>query len=427
VTTGIQYAGEVKFTKLNLITYGESKGVDITNMVYQMEIYEDIYSSTMSGSVVIIDTRNMVSTFPIIGEEVLELEFETPTLGKKFKKFFYVYKLTNRNIQGDKKTGYQLHFISIEMLSDMNKRLTRSFSGFTHDIVKNIYENELKDESDNKSLIFSESSNKIKYVSNFWNPLKNIAYATKKSMSKKTYQQSDFLFYESKDAFNFVSLSELMERSPVFDYWYDRHGLRKKESTGSVRDIEREYHTAFDLDFGNAFDYMDRHMKGTFSHKVIEHDLLSKTVSSKVHNYWYDWDKSAHLSKRPIVSKFIYFNDEDCVIDNYTKVNGLHEGSQDRGGEIMTKRSSLLSHTELYKIRISVPGRTDIQVGDTVNFKMGVYKPIQETKNEDPYFSGKYLIASIQHQLTPVQHQMVLELVKDGIEADAYEFNKGIG
>ena len=41
----------------------------------ELNFYEDIYSPVLSGDITITDTTGIVESFPIIGEEVLEVTF----------------------------------------------------------------------------------------------------------------------------------------------------------------------------------------------------------------------------------------------------------------------------------------------------------------------------------------------------------------
>jgi len=93
----ISYPGEINVTTLKIIS---STGVhiDVSAMVGDITIYEDIFSNTMSGHIILQDSLDLISTLPLIGQEQLILELQTPTLTQKFSKTFYIYKLQNRTI-----------------------------------------------------------------------------------------------------------------------------------------------------------------------------------------------------------------------------------------------------------------------------------------------------------------------------------------
>jgi hypothetical protein len=65
---GLQTPGEVSLDQLLLIS---SQGVTISLLDYfiELNIYESIYSSVVTGEIVLSDSANLIRYFPITGEE----------------------------------------------------------------------------------------------------------------------------------------------------------------------------------------------------------------------------------------------------------------------------------------------------------------------------------------------------------------------
>ena len=78
----IQYAGEVNFDTLEILTSGGLK-LDILDITVSIDIFEDIFKNTITGSLVIGDTENILSNFKIVGQELLRLKIRTPGLTEK--------------------------------------------------------------------------------------------------------------------------------------------------------------------------------------------------------------------------------------------------------------------------------------------------------------------------------------------------------
>ena len=57
---GIQYAGEFTLDKCDLITASGGK-VDIKALAVEINIFEDIYRSGMTGTIGFVDTNNVFS------------------------------------------------------------------------------------------------------------------------------------------------------------------------------------------------------------------------------------------------------------------------------------------------------------------------------------------------------------------------------
>ena len=78
----LQFAGEFLVEECKIVsTTGEI--YDIMEIVEEINVFENIYTATISGDIVIKDTTNIVKNFPIIGEERLILKIQTPQASPK--------------------------------------------------------------------------------------------------------------------------------------------------------------------------------------------------------------------------------------------------------------------------------------------------------------------------------------------------------
>ena len=78
----LQFAGEFLITQCKLLTTSGNE-YDIRNLVQNINIYEDIFSHTVSGDILLKDTINLVMNGPIIGQEKLLLRIQTPQASPK--------------------------------------------------------------------------------------------------------------------------------------------------------------------------------------------------------------------------------------------------------------------------------------------------------------------------------------------------------
>ena len=68
---------EIQINHVLLISHiGEV--VDLSAIMTQIEIYENIFSPFISGNILINDSTNLIKNLPIIGQEKLEIEFLSP-------------------------------------------------------------------------------------------------------------------------------------------------------------------------------------------------------------------------------------------------------------------------------------------------------------------------------------------------------------
>ena len=69
--------GELIIDKCRLYSQNGAS-IDLTNHFESIDVYENIYENTLSGSITIIDGLNIAQHLPIMGQEMLELTFYTP-------------------------------------------------------------------------------------------------------------------------------------------------------------------------------------------------------------------------------------------------------------------------------------------------------------------------------------------------------------
>ena len=64
-STREQYAGEIHLEYLKIYS---SEGVvaDLSNVVVQINLFEDIFSSAFTGNIIIVDTLNIIEKLPIL-------------------------------------------------------------------------------------------------------------------------------------------------------------------------------------------------------------------------------------------------------------------------------------------------------------------------------------------------------------------------
>ena len=77
--SGISYAGEYDLREMKILT-SAGNILDVKNLVQVIEIFEDINSPALTGSLTLLDIDNILENAPIIGQEYLSLVISTPTL-----------------------------------------------------------------------------------------------------------------------------------------------------------------------------------------------------------------------------------------------------------------------------------------------------------------------------------------------------------
>ena len=77
----LNYAGEYAISELKLMS-SSGNVVDLSMAYTALSLFEDIFSSSMSGLVVVSDTNNILMNLPVTGQDYLSMKIVTPSLEK---------------------------------------------------------------------------------------------------------------------------------------------------------------------------------------------------------------------------------------------------------------------------------------------------------------------------------------------------------
>lgn len=410
----LRFAGDVTVSKVRIIT---AKGFyqDVSAQVLNIQVYEDLFSPFMSGSLILKDSLDLVNLFPFIGEEYLELELSTPSIEKySIKGKYYIYKMSNREMTGDKSVVYQLHFISLEAIVDLNKKISRVFAGDISKLIEPFIKNKTYGLESDKNVSIEDTSNNLKYISNYWTPIQNIMYLVFSAVNKN--KSPNYVFFENRDGFYFISLESLYSNPVVYqNFVYDKYTRDDLPGGGSARNIEKDYNRIIEISMPTVFDYMDRIRSGMLSSRQISYDITKKTYSDKNYTMFQRFEQQKHLNKFPINSDSSTFRANSKIINlpkNFGNFNGFGDVTQSKSNQ---ERTSLMKLAEANKINITVLGRCDYTVGQKINLDLKRIEPLSSIDGDttDKMFSGNYIIAAINHYVDRQVYECHMEIIKE--------------
>lgn len=415
IKEAIKFAGDVTLRKLEILG-SNGYTIDVSSQVAQINVYEDLFSPFISLSIVIKESIDFISALPLKGEEIITVEIATPSFDKDYqviKGKFYIYKLGDRTEINKKSIVYVIHCISYEALADMNIRLTKAYRGKPSEIAQQIIGKDGLNTA--KKINIEDTSNAIKYISNYWSPVKNLNYAA--TLARNNNKSPTYLFFENRYGFNFTSLESLYE-SDVYQEFVKDDYARDTDSRGrSFKNIEEDYKRIIDLKIKNVYDSMDTINSGTYASRMFTYDLLKKKYSVNDYNVIDNYSKQKHLNKFALLSEYKPASQFNAIY-NQTKHYSMFDGYADvSASKNIQERTSLIQLLNSNVIEITVLGRTDYTVGQKVNVKIPRAVPLGENDNSDEMidssYSGNYIITAMNHTIDRESHKITMELSKD--------------
>lgn len=423
----LRFAGDVSIEKCFIYTSGGLKQ-DIAAQVIAISIYEDIFSPFISGSLTVRESFDLVNLFPFVGEEMIRIEIVTPTLDttKNIKGAFYIYKMADRVLLGDKQVAYVLHFISVEAVIDLNKKISKVYSGKPEDIVKSVISDNTNGLQSKKEVFVEQTNKNIKFISNFWSPARCINYCTAAAVNKNN--APNYVFFENRFGFYFVSLDSLYKNGLYQSFTKDTYTRDSLPNGGDAKNITEDYRRIEDISIPVGYDYMDRIRNGMYASKLISYDLTKKHYNVKNYNIRDNYDKLNHLNPNKLVSENAIFKSSNLLI-NYPRSTASFTSFGDvTNYKHEQQRISLMKLAESSKVEITVPGRCDYTAGQKISLTLNKIQPVSSDDNNDDLidqmFSGFYIISAVNHYVTRERHECHMELIKDSVQIKVDRKNK---
>ena len=400
-------AGYIKL-KQAIVTNNKGERVDITSLIVEIKLFEDLFAPFMTGAITLLDAAAVVEQLPFFGQELLALELEGPGYPADpraaRKTLFHIYKMGNLENLSTKGRVYTLYFQSIEATVDLNSAISRTFRGKISETVKTLAESP-EFLASTKKVIIEESSNSEIHTSNFWSPTKNIYYLANRAVNKNN--NPSYTFFENNEGFVFASLDYMASAEPATTFTKDQN---------NDRDLENSYATVLDMNNPVVFDYIDRVRTGYYGGKVYFYELESKKMNTKVLNPQAEVKKVFLNKGNGIETGTTPFKAESQVSTNIVH-NALHSISPKSEVDIDLRRNFILSSINSHRVNIQVFGRLEYSVGQVITLVAYTNTFIDGTTPDDElvdkYLSGRYLITAIAHEITPSTHLCNMELCKD--------------
>lgn len=417
-----------------LLILNDGTAIELKPIIIEISIYEDIFSPTLNGYIMVTDSQGFIESYNITGFCFLQLSINKLNVDepKPINKTFRVYKIGERFQRSRQNEEYPIHFCSEELIMSEQQKIAKSYRNTPiSEIITSILKDEL---SVSKSLSIEKTKGFTDKIVPNLKPFEAInwlsTYAQPESIGGKS---ADMLFYENMDGFNFRSLQSLMGEKTYQIYNYSPQNVEKSS------DINYNFSSILSFKFVNTFDALKTINGGGYANKIITIDPLLRTSKSVTFDYDDYFATSKTLNNYPINNGYVNRNNVNTS-KSYNAVFKVATGNADQrenssiasatGGEFKsitydigietyvpyrTAQLTLLNHT---KIEMSVPGDPNLSVGKVVILNLPSYSPQLNPKENqlDKYYAAKYLVTAVRHKFNINGiYQCIVEAVTDSV------------
>lgn len=410
---------DLKFVDI-LKANGES--VNVREQIDSITIYEDMYSPFITGKLTFRDTFDLPSILGRSGRDLVRFHITTPIVIDEtldIKGTYFIYKAGERELVRDRTQMYNLHFISIESLFDINSQISRRFAGSADELVKKICSEYL---STTKKIETDPSIEQLRYVSNFWSPTKNLEFLSQHARTGSG--DTSFLFFENRDGFVFKTISSLAAQPILQSFFASDYSIDVEANSTSMRlgEVTRNPVKDYRVIHGSyrvktMYDYMGAQQAGAIASKMTTYDMVKKKIDLPEYRMSISGILNENSLFRPDV-----INSTNPVRMHMMKhfSSNAHQNNSTNSG-FAQQRVAEMHMLNSSRIEIDVYGRTDYTVGKKVFLGVNATKPIDRTTDiadtEDTNYSGNYLITAIRHVFDRTSHISTIELSKESTKS----------
>ena len=428
---GINFAGEYHLKEL-LVHTSSGNILNLTKAVQSIDIFEDMFSTSLSGSITILDIDNIAENGPVIGQEYMTLKITTPTLDEQEINFtnssFAIYKVTVRESISQDTQLLALSFISPELLRDKRVRVSKSYT----DSIDRIVESVLTDAryiNTNKDVYIEPTSGIRKIISPNLHPYAFINNLMQESVTAKN-SAPYFFFFENLKGIHFKSFDRILSEDSIGEFNVGNLPSLENKSVNPEKDFSR----AIEFQVNSNNDMLLNIQGGMLGSSTIKYNIYNKSYEKLQYNYFIDFEKFGRIDENPLYNN----NDIDEFGNNIGSFGDarihLHPttGSGDLdtshtnetssysyvpnklNESILFRRAKIMELNNAVSITMKINGNTTIAAGQTINLTVPVSGRIHEKEN-DEYYSGRYLITKLRHSFsqTDKKHEILLTASKD--------------
>jgi hypothetical protein len=443
------------------LTLSSGVELDISGVLVEVQLYESIDTSSVTGTVSFVNTDGLSNSGPIIGQEYLKLKIRTPTFEKEENIIDFtenVLHVTNVTVSqvGNKGELILMNVITSEAVRNQGAVVSRSVEGTYDQFVRTLLEDDLKC---TKKLDIERTEGLRKYVlPNNTNPFDLIKIFRRKAVSADPERMLSptYVFFENFRGYHFKTLEKMYGQDPVMTYFESSFGadIGDRDQENPKKRLERELSTIQAASIINRKDTLVNMSLGALSSELTTFDVVTKQFNGGngpktpfVYNYFDDRKNEKHINDfdkeskgdNPIYSEVTSENkriSDSNHVDflSFTATSNekdtLHQpddGSLSfepiKTDEWLQRRRSFM--VNLYSgigLNLRVNGNTKVGAGDIVivNLKSPLTAKKEKAEDfKDRYFRGNFLVTKVEHtfKLSNSKHEMQMTVMKDSMES----------
>ena len=418
---------------------------EVSAIVAEFNLYQNLDSPHMSGSILLNDGDDVSSSLPLMGNERLMFSLRTPGRDPIDYNVYHamIYNVKKRTNQTNSSHTVLCNFTTLDNFKNVHTKISKAYNGEISEIVKKLLRTD-KDGIESPKLLNIETTKGIrKFVFPNISPFAAINMLKEEAIAAEG-NSAHYLFYENPEGYHFRSLNSLLGKSKELStkskgtYIY-HHPSSATAGASGRQNPDASMETILNWEIHDNTNTFLNFKTGMYSSTLLTHDIFNKNVQKFEYDYEakYKSRNSANMASHshgPIVSTLKQSNGKSLTEQYQAKTflhptgkglfvkteeekdNAIHNNVNDWLQESIARYVERISH---FILKIETYGNTDLMVGHIINIVIPKNTSIAESGTEsiDRFLSGRYVVTHINHLIQPSKklHTMHMYVMKDSL------------
>lgn len=426
--------------KMSKIIEGEKQPVELSQFIVDWSLHESIMSGMTSGSARVLDSTGTFYSFPIIGEERLDITY-TDWYGIQRTEKMFLYSVTELGPVKENDPamlGFTIHFASYGHFISYTRSIRKSYEGSISDAVKSVFEEYYKvgpngTEGTDKEIEVADTVSTYKLVVPNYLPEDTMHFFSRYAYINPE-STSTFRFFENREKYYFTTLEKMVEKWDINEEGDDPvqtfHWNQFPDDTPEFQ--QNKMFSIISFQFANPFDTLSAMYQGAYRKEVMEVDIVSKIVQQTPYSYDIDFPAyNQKLGSKTIrqhniipmntldfISNYMTEEKRFLVVKDYPNAQeGVYPAVRPptNYANILGPLTTTAYHHSSNKLYVAIPGRNNLFAGDVINIDIEEFhigNPVPDKR-----YSGRYVIETINNHFSNEDYIQNLVLTRGGVGA----------
>lgn len=415
--------GDVNVSEVTLTRLSDGYSQSIKPQVKEIIIYESLFSHMIHGQILLYDAIGLYNTFPIVGEEKLNIKYAIPDQNEIPEIEIEAHLFSIEAIDNDDSnfaTAYVAKFVSLEKKLDVINSVTNPYSLLVSDMVKRIVKDHL---NSSKKVNVEDSFGEQKVVFPNVSPTTALDYCTKKAVSQ-TNISSSYVFYESLDQqFFFKTIEQIIreaKQNKIQSYTLSPQEFLADDGNGSARDIDFTKINVFSPK--KRFNTLRKFKDGLLDSELVQFDIITKKQSSTKYSYRDMFNKVEHVDDRSsgkmLTDDFLKQHESISQFDATRAEYSYMIKDSSRPASNITRsygfRKMYLASLQQNLLTAVLPGNPLMRSGQMIKIDIPIFSGTTDGLKNDNYITDNFLITSTKTVISGESaYSITVDLCKD--------------